>query len=225
MELPVDGVALFRGQTVGLALLPKLVRAAPLIDVTHIERKMLAELKRQGSLVASLAQQTDIELLSLAQHYGMATRLLDWTTNPLVALWFACADYSSQKSGHLYVYRVYPDNIESSMSSVDPFSLIMTKVFKPTLNSQRIAAQGGWFTIHPYTYMGGASGYQALDQDIMHFLSIYHFEVPSAQKAVILDSLDKMGINAKTLFPDMDGLTKHLNWLHFRELPGLDRAF
>ena len=114
---------------------------------------MLAELKRQGPLLMSIGQSTDIELLALAQHHGMATRLLDWTTNPLVALWFACADYTSQDSGHIYAYRVYPDNIENAKSSVDPFSLIMTKVFRPTLSNQRLAAQSGWFTIHPC--MGG----------------------------------------------------------------------
>ena len=223
MELPEGGIALFRGQPVGRPLLPRLVRAAPLTDVTAIERRMLSELRRQGTLIGEVNQPTDLALLALAQHHGMATRLLDWTTNPLVALWFACADYSSNNSGHLYVYRVYPDNIENSETTIDPFSLYITRVFQPALNSQRLAAQGGWFTIHPC--MGGAMGYQALDQDPIHFLSIYHFEIPSQEKGGMLNSLNLLGINSRTLFPGIDGLSKHINWSASCELPGLENAF
>ena len=40
---------------------------------------------------------TDVQMLSVLQHQGAATMLLDFTENPLVALWFACAD--KPKSG------------------------------------------------------------------------------------------------------------------------------
>jgi hypothetical protein len=33
-----------------------------------------------------------LEDLAIAQHYGLATNVLDWTTNPLVALFFACGE-------------------------------------------------------------------------------------------------------------------------------------
>lgn len=223
IELPPSGIALYRGQPVSAPLLPRLARKAPLIDVTETERAMLSELRRQGALISEIDQPTDLELLTLAQHHGMATRLLDWTSNPLVALWFACSDYTTPESGHMYFYRVYPDNIENAKSPIDPFSISMTRVFQPTMNNQRLAAQGGWFTIHPCMF--GTMGYLPLDGDPLHLLSIYHFEIPGDQKRIILDSLDLLGINSRTLFPGIDGLSKHINWQHAKNLPGLGRAF
>jgi hypothetical protein len=219
IEIPQGGVILYRGQSFAAPLLPKLVRKAPLCDVSAVERTMLCELRRQGALIGEVNQPTELELLAVAQHHGMATRLLDWSTNPLVALWFACSQYSTAENAHLYLYRVYPDNIANDRLHTDPFNWATTKVFRPSLNSTRLAAQSGWFTIHPC--MGGQHGYMALDSDPIHFLSIYHFEVPSSQKKSILHSLDVMGINARSLFPGVDGLSQHMNWTFRESLPGL----
>ena len=52
--------------------------------------------------------ESDEQLYFLAQHYGMPTRLLDWTTNPLIALYFACAEQEYQdRDGEVCMLDVY----------------------------------------------------------------------------------------------------------------------
>ena len=51
-----------------------------------------------------LACKSDFEMVALMQHYGLPTRFLDFTSNPFVALWFACADYKhSNTEGAVYI--------------------------------------------------------------------------------------------------------------------------
>ena len=51
-----------------------------------------------------------IEKLTYMQHYGCPTRLLDITSNPLVALYFACQD-NCDKDGSVYIFRTYPEDV------------------------------------------------------------------------------------------------------------------
>jgi hypothetical protein len=65
----------------------------------RLEGEMLSQFRTAGA--ASLEGYTRIQIYFVAQHYGMPTRLLDWSTNPLAALSFTC-DGGEHDDGFVY---------------------------------------------------------------------------------------------------------------------------
>ena len=100
----------YRGQTARWKLRPSLMRARRL---RNQEGALLTDLITRrphdfGEATSALDQ------LVLAQHYGLKTRLLDVTRNPLVALFFACErDERNDNDGRIDVFAVPPSQIKS----------------------------------------------------------------------------------------------------------------
>jgi len=149
-----------------------------------------------------------LEDLAVAQHYGLATNLLDWSTNPLVALFFACGEEYDKDGtalgGDVFVLN-NPEPVGEQDIKGDKWRDIKgLKLYNPRLIDPRITRQKGLFTIQGVA-----------DKTVKDLVSppelITHF-VPAELKLVLLEILYTMGIDRSTLFPDPDGLCARINW-------------
>ena len=114
-ELP-DSRKYFRGQTklvtAGYELKPSIGRYDHLLERSFRERD---ELEREvlevfnNHLVTHVQHlpRTDWEALAIAQHHGLPTRFMDWTTNPLAALYFAVRETKKDDDGKPMNSAVY----------------------------------------------------------------------------------------------------------------------
>jgi hypothetical protein len=209
---------LFRGQNKDWDLIPKLVRLKLKGELKTIEKLMFNEFKRTSIPLSQLQPKSDWDVIALAQHHGLPTRLLDWTYSAIVALWFAVNETAPNKEGGIENYGVVwllktkPKNFDIDEES--PFSNKNTRIFRPNIISQRISAQSGVFTVHKFI-----SNNPSLKHDVVQFNThkgfkdrLIKIKIPHEKFPDLRVKLNLAGINASTVFPDIDGLCKHLEW-------------
>lgn len=198
----------------------------------EFERKLLTRFKERSVPYLQHKIIDDWELLFLMQHYGMPTRLLDWTENPFISLFFALSSACKDEHGvydddaavwilspskwnqNVFIHTSYKGGAmspsESQVTGYRPDTEAKLMHENPVAilgihNSPRIVAQRGSFCLFGKSLTSMEEIYVngTFEQD-----TLTKIEIPSHLIQELLSKLVWMGITDSVVYPDLDGLAK-----------------
>jgi type I restriction enzyme M protein len=197
LEDPKSHSYMWRGvSSADYPLIPKVAREwhQDLFTLNFSERAMLEQFRVRAMLYLKDRPANDWEWLALGQHYGLPTRLMDWSKNPLVALYFACTE-NFDKDGAVYFARRI--NEIDLLKQPDPFGISDTRAWHPLQIDQRMFFQQSLFTV-------SNNPLEPLKNDIQ-----IKALIKKEAKETLIKTLKLFGIDFGTIFPGLEGAARH----------------
>jgi len=195
-------------------LLPTLCRR---ISKVHLLKQWEGEIIESFKSQYGLDNWSDINVLAYARHHGAPTRLLDWSRNPLVALWFSVSDATFDNSDGA-VYRL--NSIESNdvVCPATNFELAYADeckcgrpvhMFTSPKAIERSERQHSIFTITTFRDSLATIPVDNLVHN-SNSIKIKRFDVASPLKAKIRQFLSNVGLDPYSIYGDPDSFGEKL---------------
>lgn len=174
------------------------------------EWRMVQDFRRQAGAYLGRMPDDGWEVWVLAQHHGIPTRLLDWTHNPLAALYFAVEkpskDNEDDDSAVWVLYLPTGFIPPTGANNPPPMKVKEVRGYMPGHEVPRVRAQSGVFTVHPKP----TEPLQAAH--LPKGARLGKVVIQNRARQQIKLTLANYSISRQTLFPDLDGLADFIRW-------------
>lgn len=204
-------------------LLPSIYRHGNQPYKSEIVSEIFSEFKRKSRFLLEQTK-TDWEYYEIMQHYGFPTRLLDWSTGSLIALFFALINLSNCDKPCVWILdpvwlnkrtvnknkvfstldkEPFLDNFlyDDKLNYQNPISLL------PSTHNSRILAQKGCFTIHGISQSPMNNMFSNMT-DVKICKVVFENDFLKNIKR----ELTSTGVNHSNIFPDLEGLANELKY-------------
>lgn len=217
---PFPDNSLFRGQSNAdwklvpsiYRLFPPPIHGVPIKEAfDHLEWTCIAKFFDEATPYLPSFQRTHSNDKILAQHFGAPTSLLDWSTDPLVATYFAVEAWQVEADAALFMILPEATYRPEDVRSLGPEQVV---ALIPPAIDRRVPAQRSVFTYHPYgpadapfvpiDERENVGGIVSRDGRLKRALA--KIVIPAELKKPLFRTLHKLGIDRRNLFPGLDGV-------------------
>lgn len=185
-------------------------------DSNEIHEKLLRRFKLavRGRLEHAARPQSENEWWALGQHFGLATPLLDWTSSPFIAAYFAFNDLSKPQTQDRVVYGLSAtvvSNKSKSLSNSGKADQAIAFVSPMTDDNPRLLHQRGLFTRAPICTDVESWVQVHFQGKATHPWILIKLLIPDSSRNMVLRSLERMAVSGLELFPDISGASLYCN--------------